>query len=117
MTATDDVLMLLDGCPVWSARTTDPRLVTALHSLALALHELRRWVEGEGLREDARTAALRAAGAASELLTGPLPLTASVLVGQLRSAAVDVLRATGLDQHSAVHRLEAAAGPADRPDT
>ncbi len=39
-------------------------------------------------------------------------LAISVLVGQVRSAAMDLLRSTGMDQASALAALEEAAGSA-----
>ena len=39
-------------------------------------------------------------------------LAVSVLVGQVRSAAVDILRSTGMDQASALQALEETAGRA-----
>ncbi|WP_165988002.1 aromatic acid exporter family protein [Streptomyces sp. YIM 98790] len=117
MAATTRALARGTAVAVRYGQPVDQRLVTALDSLAVAVTELRRRVQGEGTqaREDARAAALRAAGAASELLAEDPPLTASVLVGQVRAAAVDVLRATGLDQAHAVRRLVEAAGPPNRP--
>jgi hypothetical protein len=39
-------------------------------------------------------------------------LATSVLVGQVRSMAVDILRSTGMDQASALRALEETAGRA-----
>lgn len=91
----------------------EPRagLAHATEELVGALDELRRWVEGAGRAEVARRLALDAATTASTQLPGHQART--VFVGQLRSAAVDVLRATGIPQAEAVAALEAAAGRAD----
>ncbi|MCE7080993.1 FUSC family protein [Streptomyces sp. ST2-7A] len=97
-------------------RPVDARLVTAVEDLAVALGELRRWAQGGNGREEARDAALRAARLASEIPPGGRPLTSGVLIGQIRSAAIDILRSTGLDQREAVRTLERRAGRADTPE-
>ena len=60
----------------------------------------------------ARRWALEAARTATEILEERHELGISVLVGQVRSAAVDLLRSTGMDQASALQALEDAAGRA-----
>ena len=62
--------------------------------------------------EEARGWALEAARRATEILEERHELGISVLVGQVRSAAVDLLRSTGMDQASALQALEDAAGRA-----
>ncbi|GAB3105682.1 FUSC family protein [Streptomyces calidiresistens] len=94
----------------------DARLVTALEDLAVALGELRRWAQGGNGRREARDAALRAARLASEIPSEGRPLTSGVLIGQIRSAAIDILRSTGLNQAEAVRALERSAGRADTPE-
>ncbi|GAA1910281.1 hypothetical protein GCM10009716_20190 [Streptomyces sodiiphilus] len=94
-------------------RPVDPRVVAGVGHLAVAVTELQCWVEGRSDEEDVHHAALRAAGTASGSLGEVRGLTAHVLIGQLRSGAIDVLRATGLDQAGAVLALEEAAGRAD----
>jgi uncharacterized membrane protein YccC len=64
------------------------------------------------LPEEARRWALEAARTATEILEERHELGISVLVGQVRSAAVDLLRSTGMDQASALQALEDAAGRA-----
>ena len=56
--------------------------------------------------------ALEAARKATAILQERHDLAVSVLVGQVRSAAVDILRSTGMDQASALQALEEAAGRA-----
>jgi len=68
--------------------------------------------ESGGAAEDARRHALDAARRATEVLEERHELGISVLVGQVRSAAVDLLRSTGMDQASALEALEDAAGRA-----
>ncbi|MDB1089798.1 FUSC family protein [Streptomyces sp. ACA25] len=91
----------------------DSRLVTAAEQLADAVSALRRWTEGTGDVQDARASALRAARTASWLPHAARGLTSQVVIGQIRSAAIDVLRATGLEQKEAVRTLEENAGRAD----
>ena len=54
-------------------------------------------------------AALSAAGRATVALEGSTSLPLSVIVGQIRSTAVDVLRALGVDRSEAVEHVRAAA--------
>lgn len=96
-----------DGEPAVSAGH-----VQALQEVVRAVEELQRWVTGNADAEDVRTWALRAATTASGLLPGSH--ASAVLVGQVRSAAVDLLRATGATQAEAVAAVEDAAGQADR---
>jgi hypothetical protein len=64
--------------------------------------------ETEGPKE-ARRFALEAARGATEALKERHDLTASVLVGQTRSMAVDLLRSTGMNQAQALAALEEVA--------
>ncbi|PLS84638.1 MAG: hypothetical protein CYG60_16855 [Actinobacteria bacterium] len=59
--------------------------------------------------EAARRCALAAARSATETLKERHDLGASVLVGQVRSMAVDLLRSTGMNQAEALAALEEAA--------
>lgn len=93
----------------------DERVVAAVGEVAVALDELGRWVAGDGDVVEARARAVDAAATASAVLDQPVPTTVAVLVAQIRSAAVDVLRASGHDQRGAVAALEAVAGRVDRP--
>ncbi len=91
-----------------------PELVAALEHLEESISDLDRVLHGEASPETAQNQALLAATASSEVLTRDHHLTASVMVGQIRSAVVDVLRATGASQEDAIRLLEDAAGRADR---
>ena len=62
--------------------------------------------------EDARRFALEAARGATQALNERHDLATSVLVGQVRSMAVDLLRSTGMNQAQALDALEEAAGRA-----
>ena len=89
-----------------------PQLPDAVLDLSRSVRALAVFLEdGEG-PEEARRWALEAARSATEILKERHELGISVLVGQVRSAAVDLLRSTGLDQASALQALEDAAGRA-----
>jgi uncharacterized membrane protein YgaE (UPF0421/DUF939 family) len=75
-----------------------PALAEALGDLADAVRALGDVLDsGEG-EERARDAAVRAAGRATLVLEETGNLSVSVLVGQIRSTAVDLLRGAGLDK-------------------
>lgn len=96
------------------AHDVDPRFVAAVRDLATAMAQLRSWALGDTPPQAARSSALRAAERTSEALRETDRLTANVLAGHVRSAAVDVLRTTGLDHRTALSALEKAAGPPDQ---
>ena len=89
-----------------------PLLPEAVLDLSRAVKALAAYLEESSEPEDARRRALQAARSATELLKERHDLATSVLVGQVRSAAVDILRSTGMDQASALRALEEAAGRA-----
>jgi uncharacterized membrane protein YgaE (UPF0421/DUF939 family) len=89
-----------------------PQLPEAILDLARAVGALASFLEESGEPEEARRYALQAARGATESLKERHELATSVLVGQVRSAAVDLLRSTGMDQASALRALEEAAGRA-----
>jgi hypothetical protein len=82
------------------------RLADAVRALPLTLR-------GVPEAPDAVEAALDAARHAAAVPRSARSATASALIAQIRSGAVDVLRATGLPHDEAIARLEAAAGRAD----
>lgn len=92
--------------------TAPPELADAVMELSRAVRALATFLEASEGPEEARRHALEAARIATGALKGPHALTISVLVGQVRSAAVDLLRSTGMDQASALQALEDAAGRA-----
>jgi uncharacterized membrane protein YgaE (UPF0421/DUF939 family) len=94
-------------------RAVDDRLIAAVDDLSASLVELGRWIGGETSADAARDRALQAAREASTLLREPHPRTTDVIIVHLRSGAIDILRATGIDQGDAVAALERAAGRAD----
>jgi uncharacterized membrane protein YgaE (UPF0421/DUF939 family) len=90
-----------------------PRLLLeAIHDLARAVRALASFLEEPGHPDEARNYALKAAREATELFKERHDLAISVLVGQIRSAAVDLLRSTGMNQAEALEALEEAAGRA-----
>ena len=88
-----------------------PPLPEAVQDLARAVRALAYLEETSG-PEETRRFALEAARKATEILKERHDLAISVLVGQIRSAAVDLLRSTGMDQASALQALEETAGRA-----
>jgi hypothetical protein len=87
-----------------------PSLKEAILDLARAVRALATYLEESEGPESARRCALAAArGATDALDRGANDLTATVLVGQVRSMAVDLLRSTGMNQAQALAALEEAA--------
>ncbi|MBA2692879.1 MAG: aromatic acid exporter family protein [Rubrobacter sp.] len=89
-----------------------PSLPESVFDLAESVRFLAVFLERNDEPEEARRHALKAAERATTLLKDRHDLAISVLVGQVRSAAVDILRSTGMDQASALEALEEAAGRA-----
>lgn len=87
-------------------------LPSAVHELAQSVGALEIYLEESGEPDEARRYALGAAGDATRLLQERHDLASSVLVGQIRAAAVDLLRSTGLGQSEALDMLEESAGRA-----
>jgi fusaric acid resistance family protein len=87
-------------------------LPEAVRDLARAVRALAAFLEEPGPPDQARRCALEAARRATEILEERHDLAISVLVGQVRAAAVDLLRSTGMDQASALRALEEVAGRA-----
>jgi uncharacterized membrane protein YgaE (UPF0421/DUF939 family) len=87
-------------------------LPEAVLDLSRSVRALAAFLEDDEGPEEARRWALEAARRATEILDERHELGISVIVGQVRSAAVDLLRSTGMDQASALRALEDAAGRA-----
>jgi hypothetical protein len=83
-----------------------PRLPEAVLDLSRAVKALATYLEEPGGPDETRRFALEAARKATEILEERHDRAVSVLVGQVRSAAVDILRSTGMDQASALQALE-----------
>lgn len=87
-----------------------PGVADALGELATAVRGLEAMLQGaEGDDARVRGPALRAAAAASLVLEGTANLSVSVLVGQVRSTAVDLLRAAGMGRAAAIDAVRDAA--------
>jgi uncharacterized membrane protein YgaE (UPF0421/DUF939 family) len=85
-------------------------LADALDDLSEAVRSTGRALEGDDDAADtARAAAVRAAGRATLVLEETGNLSVSVLVGQVRSTAADLLRGLGLDRESAQGVVREAA--------
>ena len=87
-------------------------LPRAVLDLSRAVRALASYLEEYEGPEDARRFALEAARGATQALNERHDLATSVLVGQVRSMAVDLLRSTGMNQAQALDALEDAAGRA-----
>lgn len=87
-------------------------LPEAVRDLARAVESLSVYLEESGPPEETRNHALEAARKATSLLEFQHDLGVSILVGQVRMAAVDILRSAGMDQESSLGALEEAAGRA-----
>jgi uncharacterized membrane protein YgaE (UPF0421/DUF939 family) len=81
----------------------------AIHDLSRAVRALANYLEETQGPEEARRYALEAARGATEALKEKHDLTVTVLVGQVRSMAVDLLRSTGMNQAQALAALEEVA--------
>ena len=84
-------------------------LAAALDDLARAVRALGLVLDGRGGEDEARSAAIHAAGRATLSLEETGNLSVSVLVGAIRSAAVDVLRSAGMDKADGQEAVRAAA--------
>jgi Fusaric acid resistance protein-like len=94
-----------------------PELGDALRDLATAVRGLGRFLAGEeDAIDDARAGAIRAAGDATHVLEQTGNLSVSVIVGQVRSTAVDLLRGLGMDRDAGREAVRESAGPLDDED-
>ena len=85
-----------------------PEVADAIEDLAQAVLALERALEDGASVEPVRELALRAAATASEVLERTGNLSVSVIVGQIRSTAVDLLAGTGLESAEAIEAVRAA---------
>jgi hypothetical protein len=86
-----------------------PDVPAAIRDLAEAVRALGRELEGEPGGAEVGEDAVRAAGRATLVLDRTGNLSVSVLVGQVRSTAVDLLRAMGLERGEAQEAVVHAA--------
>lgn len=82
-------------------------LAATLEEVIEAVYHLKAWAEGSQGPEPARETALRAATSAAGYATRTQAST--MLVGQIRSACVDIVRITGFTHRDAVEQVERAA--------
>jgi len=86
-----------------------PSVPEAVLDLSQAVRALAEYLEEAEGTEEARRFALSAARRATEALGEGHDLAVSVLVGQVRSMAVDLLRSTGMNHAQALAALEEVA--------
>jgi uncharacterized membrane protein YgaE (UPF0421/DUF939 family) len=85
-------------------------LADALRDLAGAVRALAPALEDPRELEEVRARAVRAAGKATRVLENTGNLSLSVLVGQIRSTAVDLLTGSGMPYQEAADAVRDAAG-------
>ena len=90
-----------------------PEVSEALRDLAVAVRALGGVLDHPGDAEEVRRPALLAAGKATLVLERTGNLSVSVIVGQVRSTAVDLLRSTGISYDDAAEAVRAAARDAE----
>ena len=93
---------------------TPPGVSLALRELAEAVRTLGRALADPARRVDVAEPALRAAAHATSVLEDTANLSVSVIVGQIRSTATDLLRSTGVSRTDA-HQLVRTAAARSRP--
>jgi uncharacterized membrane protein YgaE (UPF0421/DUF939 family) len=92
-----------------------PEVAAAIRDLAAAVRSLGDALDDRDLAPSVREPALRAAARATMVLQETGNLSVSVIVGQIRSTAVDLLRGSGLSYEEASGAVRAAVGEAERP--
>lgn len=91
------------------------QLPEAILGLALAVEALAGYLEQpDHPLDDVRRFALEAAREATAVLEGSNDLETSVLVAQIRSTAVDLLQAAGMNSSEALQALRTASNPAPK---
>jgi uncharacterized membrane protein YgaE (UPF0421/DUF939 family) len=85
-----------------------PDVADAIEDLASAVLALERALDDDGSADPVRGLALRAATTASLVLERTGNLSVSVIVGQIRSTAVDLLAGTGMEGDEAIEAVRAA---------
>jgi uncharacterized membrane protein YccC len=89
-----------------------PEVAESVRALAAAVRALADALDGNGSMDRVREHALRAAATATLVLEGTGNLSVSVIVGQVRSTATDLLVGTGLDSNEAVDAVGRAVDEA-----
>jgi uncharacterized membrane protein YgaE (UPF0421/DUF939 family) len=90
-----------------------PDVATALRDLATAVRAFDAALEGDGELDTVRAPALRAAARATLVLEGTANMSVSVIVGQIRSTATDLLTGTGMGSDEAARAVREATAVAD----
>jgi uncharacterized membrane protein YgaE (UPF0421/DUF939 family) len=90
-----------------------PELAGALRALAQAVRALGSAIDDHGRAETVREPAVRAAAAATMALERTGNLSVSVIVGQVRSTAVDLLRGSGMSYEDAAEAVRGAVREAE----
>jgi uncharacterized membrane protein YgaE (UPF0421/DUF939 family) len=90
-----------------------PEIADALRSLAEAVRALGSALDDSRRAEAVRAPAVRAAGEATLVLERTGNLSVSVIVGQIRSTAVDLLRGSGLSYDEAADAVRSAVRDAE----
>jgi uncharacterized membrane protein YgaE (UPF0421/DUF939 family) len=85
-----------------------PDVPEAIDELAVGVHALARALETDEPFDAVREPVLRAAASATRVLESTANLSVSVLVGQVRSTANDLLTATGLTYEQAAEAVRSA---------
>lgn len=85
-----------------------PNVVDAIRDLATSVASLDRHLGGAPVRSATRESALRAAARATAALEETSNLSVSVIVGQVRSAATDLLLGLGMSNQEAVEQVRSA---------
>ena len=85
-----------------------PEIADAVRELAAAVRALADALDKGGSMEPVREHALRAAATATLVLEGTGNLSVSVIVGQVRSTATDLLTGTGMSSDEAVDAISRA---------
>jgi len=92
-------------------------LSETIRDLARAVETLTAYIEEPEHPVETRRFALDAAGGATAVLSERNDLRTSMLVGQVRSTAVDLLRASGMDSTEALEALRNAGDPTTQEPT
>jgi uncharacterized membrane protein YccC len=88
-----------------------PQVAEALSELRDAVDALGDWMEDPAKAAAVVEPAVQAAIRASAVLEMTTNLSVSVIVGQIRSTAVDLLRTTGMDPEEARRRIRGVGSP------
>lgn len=92
------------------AETAPLDLLTSLRTMAGTVDILRRELAAGAEPRRTRQAALSAVGYAGDAYRSGLGFSGDVVVAQIRSIATDLLRATGLDERTAIRAVRRSVG-------